>query len=256
MANLTSPINIQALEKLNSFADYQRANEEFMLKKQLQQAQMQKALMPEEITPYQRESLDLQKRRLDMAAGGIPTMDENGQIVMQPQKKLSATEQKAFEEQQQNLASIEASLGAFNRAKEYVDKPMYSGFGASAIADADALPVIGSFVDNEKAANTRAYQNLITQGQYQQLKTLFPGAISNAERDAIEKLGAVSTYTPEQRREIIANAEAGLMRLQSIAKNRARGIASGQQYQDAIKYNGQQANMPPAMGGWKIEALD
>jgi hypothetical protein len=237
-------VDLSVFGKQKTIVDQQQLQEAFRLKKQMAQlqelgamAQLQKALQPETMTPYQAASLDLQreKLRLDQNGGGTPIVNpDTGEIEYQPQRELSATEQKAFEEQQQTLMNVQNAKGAFSKLKEYQGKPMFSGFGATALADADTLPLVGGLINDEKAANTRGYQNLVMQGQYAQLKNIFPGAISNAEREALEKLGSLASYTPQQQAEIIKNSETGLNRLELLARKRAGDIASGRQYIDAI----------------------
>jgi len=238
-------VDLSVFGKIQGLSDLQRQKQQLAAKQQLMALQKQQDL---QITPYQAEMLALKKaemeqeggfknRQLDLmkqriaAATTPPAPTSDG---TQPMRKLSATEQKAFQGTQDQLMNIENALGAFEQIKEYQGKPMYSGAGASAIAGANAYPLIGNFIDDEKAANTTAYQNLVLQGQYAQLKNTFPGQISNAERQALEKLGALATYTPEQQAEIIKNAKSGLIRLRTLAAKRAADIASGEQYINAV----------------------
>jgi len=169
------------------------------------------------------------------SGGSTPYVDEATGEVVTPLPKLSATEQKAFDEKTQEIADIDKALGGFANIKDYLRKPMFSGAGASALAAADTFPVVGGLINDEKAKNTRAYQNLVVEGQYAKLKSTFPGAISNSERTALENLGALASYTPAQKAELIKNAESGLMKLRKAAATRAADIASGRQYQKAIK---------------------
>lgn len=198
--------------------------------------EMQARMQPETITPYQAASLALQERRLNQQGGGTPYVDENGEIIMQPQRKLSATEQKAFKDQTDLLDSVEKARSAFQRAKEYQGQPMFSGFGAETLAAANRVPILGSMIDDTKAANTTGYQNIIQEGQYAKLQSTFPGAISNAEREAIEKLGALASYKPEEQKAILQNAEAGIAKLEQVARQRASDIATGAQYEKAANY--------------------
>jgi len=229
--------------KVQSVGDLQRQKQALALKHQLMALQRQQ---DREITPYQQEMLGLKKAEMEQDAAmeqqRINIIRDRFGATLQPNglAKLSATEQKAFKDTQDQLMSLENALGAFNQIKEYEEKPMYSGMGADVLARANTIPVVGGFIDDEKAANTKAYQTLVLQGQYSQLKSIFPGAISNAERQALENLGALATYTPEQRKEIIKNAESGLMRLRGLAAHRASDIATGQQYRKAAMPMGAQ----------------
>jgi hypothetical protein len=239
-------VDLSLFGKIQSVSNLQRQKEQLALKQQLMAMQREQ---DRQITPYQQEmlgmkkaemeqegmfrnrQLDMMKARINAASAPSPNNAPDGTA---PMRKLSATEQKAFEETQQQLQNIDNAMGAFSQIKEYQNKPMYSGAGAGIIAGANDYPIIGGFVDDTKAANTTAYQNLVLQGQYAQLKNIFPGAISNAERTALENLGALATYSPAKQKEIIKNAETGLTRLKGLAAQRAADIASGDQYINAI----------------------
>lgn len=242
----SSMVDLSLFGKIQSVSNLQRQKEQLALKQQLMAMQREQ---DRQITPYQQEmlgmkkaemeqegmfrnrQLDMMKARINAASAPSPNNAPDGTA---PMRKLSATEQKAFEETQQQLQNIDNAMGAFSQIKEYQNKPMYSGAGAGIIAGANDYPIIGGFVDDTKAANTTAYQNLVLQGQYAQLKNIFPGAISNAERTALENLGALATYSPAKQKEIIKNAETGLTRLKGLAAQRAADIASGDQYINAI----------------------
>ena len=191
------------------------------------------------------------KQKLEVAkirAGGTePYFDETTGEMVTPLPKLSATEQKAFDTQQNKVDSIESAQDAFGQIKEYQAKPMFSGFAAETRAAANRIPGIGLLIDDEKAANTTAYQNLIKTGQYKQLASTFPGAISNSERESLEKLGALASYTPQEQSKIIADAEGGLSKLLAKSKQRAADIASGKQYRKAVTGLSTGDTAPPAV---------
>lgn len=166
---------------------------------------------------------------------GEPLLDANGDVVMtEAPRKLSATEQKSFAAEADKVNSIESAQDAFNQIKGYQNKPMYSGFLAETRAAMNRIPGIELLFNDEKAANTTAYQNLIKTGQYKQLASTFPGAISNSERESLEKLGALASYTPLEQAKIVRDAETGLSKLLAKSKQRAADIASGRQYEKAI----------------------
>lgn len=266
--------DLNVFERNKSFSDYDRLNKEFLMRKQnaamqAQALQQQNELKQMQMQQAQEERIARQKAesqpqfkvvgnsllRMDPATGAVEPVftsqtqqPQNSVIdVVNPEmpqlalKKLSATEQKDFSAQENALKDLENAIGALQQIKDYQGKPMYSGFGAEAISNANTVPVIGSFVNDEKAANTRGYQNLVKQGQFSQLKATFPGQISNAERTALESLGALATYTPEQQREILQNAEAALIRNRDLTAKRAQDIVTGNQYTKAATRN---ANEP------------
>lgn len=254
-----------------SFADYRGEAEQKGLAQALQMAQlmapqreavMRQAMFEQESArkdaEWQRDAqfkqsmanqelagkIKLQQMR---GLGGAPYVDELTGEVITPLPKLSATEQKAFDEQQQTIASLESSQDAFKQMKAYQNKPMFSGLGAESFAAANRVPVLGSLINDEKASNTQAYQNLVKTGQFKQLKATFPGAISNGERTALENLGALASYTPQEQALIIRDAESGITKLLAKAKGRASEIASGKQYQNAVSGNTSMVR-PPVPG--------
>jgi len=207
----------------------------------LQEKMLEQKSQPEPITPYQAAQLDLQRRKLSLPLGGTQTLDENGELVTMPPRKLSATEQKAFDRTKNELDELQKAAGAFEAIKEYQGKPMYSGFGANAITAANRVPGVGSLIDDEKASNTKAYQNLVLEGQFTKLQSTFPGQISNAERESLQNLGALAQFTPQEQAKILADSQAAIERNLEITRRRAREIATGEQYTNAAK----QSPLPP-----------
>jgi hypothetical protein len=169
--------------------------------------------------------------------GGIPTIDENGEFVTMPPRKLSATEQKAFDRTKSELDALQKAAGALEAIKGYQGKPMYSGFGANAITAANRVPGVGSLIDDEKASNTKAYQNLVLEGQFTKLQSTFPGQISNAEREALQNLGALAQFTPQEQAKILADSQAAIERNLEIMRRRASEIATGEQYTNAANWS-------------------
>jgi len=167
---------------------------------------------------------------------GEPLLDANGDVVMtEAPRKLSATEQKSFATELDKVNSTELALEAFKQIKGYQDKPMYSGLFAESRAALNRVPIVEKLFNDEKADNTSSYQKLVEGGQFKQLAATFPGAISNSEREALKNLGAVASFTPGERKNIIRDAETGLSKLLAKSKQRAADIASGKQYEKAIE---------------------
>jgi len=178
---------------------------------------------------------DLKRELIKLRSGSTePYVDPDTGEIVNPLPKLSATEQKSFDEQQGNITNAKSSLDAFQQIKEYQGKPMFSGSGAETIAAANRIPIVGDLINDEKASNTTAYQNLVKTGQFKQLKATFPGAISNGERTALENLGALASYTPQEQQQIVADAESGIKKLLAKSEERASDIASGNQYRKAV----------------------
>ncbi|MCA6392553.1 MAG: hypothetical protein IM607_14295 [Cytophagales bacterium] len=237
--DLNAQLKLLALQKSlrpEQLTPYQEAS----LK--LQEKMLEQKSQPEPITPYQAAQLDLQQRQLDLqqrklSLGGTQIIDENGELGTMPPRKLSATEQKAFDRTKSELDALQKAAGALEAIKGYQGKPMYSGFGANAITAANRVPGVGSLIDDEKASNTKAYQNLVLEGQFTKLQSTFPGQISNAERESLQNLGALAQFTPQEQAKILADSQAAIERNLEITRRRAREIATGEQYTNAANWS-------------------
>lgn len=194
---------------------------------------------------YAREDAQLEKeaalkRELAaMRAGGgalVPELNpETGQFEMvqsNAPRKLSATEQKNFYEQKAKTDSVRNALGVLDQVDEIKKEPRYSGFGSGAMAFANRVPLVGRVIDDTKAANTTSMDNLLKELAYSRLQSTFPGAISNAERESLEKLQALSSYSIPEQEKIIKEARKVLQRQGEISSQMQEGIVSGQVYQD------------------------
>jgi hypothetical protein len=250
-----------AIQEAQKSAQTQDLNAQLKLF-QLQGQQEQRDIQRENLAAqkaYRQESMAFRQQQADAEneyrgarlankplPGGIPTIDENGEIAMGPPRKLSATEQKAFDRTKNELDDLQKAAGALEAIKGYQGKPMYSGFGANAITAANRVPGVGSLIDDEKASNTKAYQNLVLEGQFSKLQSTFPGQISNAERESLQNLGALAQFTPQEQAKILADSQAAIERNLEITRRRAREIATGEQYTNAAR----QSPLPtPAPGG-------
>jgi hypothetical protein len=284
------PVDLGVFERQKSIVDQQQLQDAFELKKALAIQEAQKSAQTQELNAQlklfqlqgqqeqrdiQRENLAAQKayRQESMAFRqqqadaeneyrgarlankpfplvGTPTVDENGEFAIVPPMKLSATEQKEFARTQNEVQELEKAANAFEAIKEYQGKPMYSGFGANAITAANRVPGVGSLIDDEKASNTKAYQNLVMEGQFAKLQSTFPGSISNAERESLANLGALANFKPEEQAKILADSQAAITRNLEITRRRAREIATGEQYTNAAR---QSPLPPPPLGNPPVQ---
>ncbi len=160
-----------------------------------------------------------------------------GQIVtnQEPKPVLSATEQKQFFANQEKAQSVDAALAALNQVDKLKGEGMFTGAGSTAIAGANRVPLLGAFIDDQKAANTTAYNNSLKELAYSRLKETFPGAISNSEREALEKLQALSSYSPAEQTKILETARAALTRKKDVYSGNLQGLATGNVYSNAAK---------------------
>lgn len=167
---------------------------------------------------------------IDAAGKPIPVTAENA-----PPRKMSATEQKEFFEKSDAKDSGAKTLSILDQVDDIRKKPMFTGMGSTAAAFANRIPIIGAMVDDVKAGNTTAYNNLLKEVSYSRLKELFPGAISNAERESLEKLQALSSYSKPEQDRILEESRKLVERLYTTSSKAMQGIASGDVYKDAAK---------------------
>lgn len=164
----------------------------------------------------------------------VPELNpETGQFEMvqsNAPRKLSANEQKNFYEQKAKTDSVRNALGVLDQVQTIAKDPRYTGMGAGAMAYANRIPLVGNFIDDQKAANTTSIDNLLKELAYSRLQSTFPGAISNSERESLEKLQALSNYSQPEQEKIIEEARKVLNRQASISAEMQKGIVSGEVY--------------------------
>lgn len=149
-------------------------------------------------------------------------------------RRLSATEQKEFYEAQDITDSVGNALSVLDQVDKIRSEPMYTGFGSTSMAFGNRVPVLGHLFDDDKAANTTAMDNLLKELAYSRLKATFPGQISNSEREALERLQALSSYSRPEQDLILAEARKVLSRQYETAYNRQRGIETGEIYRGGV----------------------
>lgn len=69
-------VDLSVFERQKSVLDQQQLQEAFNLKKAAMQMQMQKAMQPEQITPYQAATLDLQRQALEQKGSSLPVAEQ------------------------------------------------------------------------------------------------------------------------------------------------------------------------------------
>jgi len=183
--------------------------------------------------------------------GGAYLDPETGEIV-QPERKLSSTEQKELFDTMDTQASGEGALTAMNKAKAILlNSPKgaepYSGFGAETRAELARLPVIGDIVaDKDRGAATTEYRTLITEQALGSLKSIFGGMPTEGERKILLEMQSLPNQTPQEQARIINNAMAAAQVRLNSNKNKIQGIQTGSY---------KMPNAQPAQGGWSIEEL-
>jgi hypothetical protein len=187
------------------------------------------------------------------SGGGSYVDPETGELV-QPERKMSSTEQKEIFDTMDNQASGEGALVAMEKAKKILLKSPegeepYSGFGAETRAAAARLPIIGDLIaDKERGAATTEYRTLITEQALGSLKSIFGGMPTEGERKILLEMQSLPNQTPQEQKRIINNAMAAAQVRLNSNKAKIQGIQTG-------SYKTPNATQQPAQGGWSIEEI-
>lgn len=173
----------------------------------------------------------------DANTGKYTAMPSNAPIdpeTGQPERKLSATEQKELFDTMDLANSGEAAVGALTKAKDILTSSPegaepYTGFGAEVRASAARLPVIGDVVaDKERGAATTEYKTLVTEQALNNLKAIFGGMPTEGERAILMQMQALPSYTPEEQQRIIDNAVSAANKRLEFNKKKSGAIRTGQ----------------------------
>lgn len=208
------------------------------------------------MTPYQRESLRLQDKRITMGNGSYVD-PETGEII-QNDRKLSATEQKELFDAMDLTSSGEGALASLTKAKDILtNSPKgaepYTGFGAELRAGAARLPVIGDIVaDKERGSATTEYRTQVTEQALNNLKAIFGGMPTEGERKVLMDMQALPDFTPQEQERILNNAIAAAERRMKFNQSKIEGIQTGS-YRRPTKPNA--TGGKPNSGGWTIEEV-
>jgi hypothetical protein len=201
-----------------------------------------------------KKDADLKRELAMMRAGANGTVTpqlnpETGEYEMvqsNAPRKLSATEQKEFYEAKDTTDAVKNAMGTLGQVENLQGQDMYSGMGSTLMAGANRIPLIEKMIPDDKAANTTTYNNLLKELAYSRLKATFPGAISNSEREALERLQALSSYSPSEQKKIISEAKTVLERQAQIAGAKQQGIVTGEVYDPSMQSTMSQTS--PAAG--------
>lgn len=197
------------------------------------QLYMQNLKAQQDASQWDREA-NLKRELVQMRnQGSQPYLDpETGEIV-QPERKLSSTEQKELFDTMDLTSSGEGAIGALTKAKDIMtNSPAgaepYTGFGAELRASAARLPVIGDIVaDKERGAATTEYKTLVQEQALNNLKAIFGGMPTEGERQVLMQMQALPTYTPEEQKRVLDNAIAAANRRQQFNQQKIQGIQTG-----------------------------
>jgi hypothetical protein len=144
------------------------------------------------------------------------------------QAKLSPAEVKLKTETEDTLAQTDSALGILRQA--FALNPNTFDTSISDMAQRKALEVTNS--KHPKVVATREQENLLEKAALAQLKSTFPGAISNDERKALQDVQGLGAKSIEERARIMKNAYKALQSVSERHRKRLADINQGV-YRDA-----------------------
>jgi len=139
------------------------------------------------------------------------------------QAKLTGPELKLKTETEETLAQTEQAL--LNLRKAYSLNPNTFDTSLVDVAQRKLLEAGGS--KDPKVAATREMENLLEKAALSQLKSTFPGAISNDERKALQDVQGLGAKSKEERASIMKNGYAALKSVSERHRKRLNEINSG-----------------------------
>jgi hypothetical protein len=139
------------------------------------------------------------------------------------QAKLTGPEMKLKVETEDVLAQTNSALGILKQA--YALNPNTFDTSVADMARRKALEVTDS--KNPKVVATREQENLLEKAALSQLKSTFPGAISNDERKALQDVQGLGAKSREERARIMKNAYTALQSVSARHAKRLNDINQG-----------------------------
>lgn len=139
------------------------------------------------------------------------------------QAKLSPAEMKLKTETEDTIAQTGAALGTLKQA--YSLNPNTFDTSISDMAQRKALEVTNP--KHPKVVATREQENLLERAALAQLKSTFPGAISNDERKALQDVQGLGAKSIDERGKIMKNAYSALQSVQARHTKRLKDINEG-----------------------------
>lgn len=150
------------------------------------------------------------------------------------QAKLSPAEMKLKTETEDTLAQTNSALGVLKQA--YALNPNTFDTSISDVAQRKALEVTNS--KHPKVVATREQENLLERAALAQLKSTFPGAISNDERKALQDVQGLGAKSIEERAKIMKNAYTALQSVSARHAKRLKEINEGAYRDTALPIEG------------------
>ena len=175
-------------------------------------------------------SIDAKLAQVTATLAGMSVQQANANLAIQrfqnlqeQQTKLTPAEVALKTQTEDMLGSTTQAMNDLKRAYEL--NPNTFDASLPDIAQRKLLETAGS--KDPKLANTREQINLLEKGALAQLKSTFPGAISDAETRTLKELQGINAKSIEERGRIMKNAFRALKAIDERSKRRLDEIKRG-----------------------------
>lgn len=175
-------------------------------------------------------SIDARLAQVTATLAGMSVQQANATLALQKFQNLQEQQLKLTPAEVALKTQTEDMLGSTTQAMEdlkraYVLNPNTFDASLPDIAQRKILESAG--VKDPKLANTREQINLLEKGALAQLKSTFPGAISDAETRTLKELQGINAKSIEERGRIMRNAFRALKAIDERSKRRLNEIKQG-----------------------------
>lgn len=175
-------------------------------------------------------SVDAKLAQVTATLAGMSVQQANATLAMSKfenqkaqQSKLTPAEVTLRTQTEDIIGSTEQAMNDLRRA--YALNPNTFDASLPDTAQRKLLEAAGS--KDPKLANTREQINLLEKGALAQLKSTFPGAISDAETRTLKELQGINAKSIEERGRIMKNAFRALKAIEDRNKRRLNDIKQG-----------------------------
>ena len=164
---------------------------------------------------------------MSVAQANLTLQNRKFEAEQEKAAKLTPGELKLKVETEDVVAQTDQALKDLKRAYELNPNT----FDATEIDTAQRKLLEAAKSDNPKLANTREQENLLQKAALSQLKSTFPGSISNDERKALLDIQGVGAKSLDERKRIMKNAYNALKAVNARHRKRLDEIKEGR-YRD------------------------
>jgi len=181
-----------------------------------------------------------ERLQIALKSGLNPKSPEGRKYILTNQLSTTTPEKGQIDETDNLVVQTQNGLSLLKQAMK-LNPHAYGGFGSETFADVTAQ------IGDKKAINTRDLVNILHSQILPQLKAIFGGQVTNAEREMLAELQGSASKTVEERRRIlersIAAAEARLL----LYKTKRERLRTGDYFSPDVAQPQQGApTAPPA----------